>query len=67
MSHRRCFDIVQAYLNVTLKLHGDVIMEDESAKPVLRDIQTMLVKEWGRVETMLQRTSCMVDFVRGAL
>ncbi|KAI8926926.1 Utp21 specific WD40 associated putative domain-containing protein [Entophlyctis helioformis] len=67
LDSQRDFELVHAYLNVFLKIHGDVIQAGgERLREALTTVQQRAEGAWGRLETKLQYALCVVDFARGA-
>ncbi|KAL7754136.1 rRNA-processing protein utp21 [Sorochytrium milnesiophthora] len=63
---RKSFELVQAWLNVFLKIHSDMLSRDESCRAVLQQLIDTHGQEWSRVEGSLRYCNCLLDFIRGA-
>ena len=61
----QCFELVQALLNVALKLHHDLILGSIALQQRVRQLQSVQECEWGRLETMFQHSQCLVAFLAG--
>ncbi|KAJ1339822.1 hypothetical protein BSLG_005560 [Batrachochytrium salamandrivorans] len=60
------FELVQTYLNVFLKIHGDVLMlGGQDTQDALLQVQQSINQLWARLENKLQYSLCVVDFTRG--
>lgn len=64
MQSNRDFELLQAYLNVFLTVHGDLIIQDSRLKSVLSDLHHKQQLVWSRMEEHLQRAECMIDYIR---
>lgn len=61
----QCFELVQALLNVALKLHHDLILGSVTLQQRVRQLQNVQESEWDRLETMFQHSQCLVSFLAG--
>ncbi|KAJ3294723.1 hypothetical protein HK104_003329 [Borealophlyctis nickersoniae] len=64
---RKGFELVQAYLNVFLKIHGDVIVNSSADSGLEASLSQFLeehVQTWTRLEEMFQYGLCLVDFAK---
>jgi len=61
----QCFELVQAVLNVALKLHHDLILGSLTLQQRVRQLKRSQEQEWGRLETMFQHSQCLVSFLAG--
>jgi U3 small nucleolar RNA-associated protein 21 len=66
LSHRD-FEAVQAFQNVFLRMHGDVIIANEELQPVLEGLLEVQRKESQRVLELIASSLGTLGFVRGAL
>ncbi|KAJ1968708.1 rRNA-processing protein utp21 [Dispira parvispora] len=68
LQRRRDFELIQVYLNLFFRIHGDIIVENaEAFASQLEKIQELLQSEWQRVEEMLQYSQCLIDFSRASI
>ncbi|KAJ1990888.1 DNA-directed DNA polymerase alpha catalytic subunit pol1 [Dimargaris cristalligena] len=64
---RRDFELVQAYLNVFLKIHGDIIaLNPDAFLARLANLNDLLHREWQRLESMLRYSQCLIEFTRSS-
>ncbi|OAJ39198.1 hypothetical protein BDEG_23062 [Batrachochytrium dendrobatidis JEL423] len=60
------FELIQAYMNVFLKIHGDVLMTGQKeTREDLARVQKLVSDLWNRMESKLQYGLCVVEFARG--
>ncbi|KAI8055226.1 Utp21 specific WD40 associated putative domain-containing protein [Syncephalis plumigaleata] len=64
MQNKRNFDALEAYLNVFLKIHSDLVLASESLSVQLQKIKSLREVEWSQVEDLFQNALCLVDFGR---
>lgn len=64
MQNKRNFDALEAYLNVFLKIHSDLVLASESLSVQLHKIKSLREIEWSQVEDLFQNALCLVDFGR---
>ncbi|ORY08146.1 Utp21-domain-containing protein [Basidiobolus meristosporus CBS 931.73] len=65
LKSRKDFELVQAYLNVFMKIHGDIIVNNPTEFiPVLQRLLGEHRQEWERVEGLLHYSLCLIDFIR---
>ncbi|KAL2912352.1 rRNA-processing protein utp21 [Polyrhizophydium stewartii] len=66
LERHRDFELANAYLNVFLRIHGDVLQNgDEATRDALARVQERADQAWARLEGKLQYALCVVDFARG--
>jgi U3 small nucleolar RNA-associated protein 21 len=59
------FELVQSYLNVFLKIHGEIVASNINLfKHLLQSIIGTHQQEWDKVQERMQYSLCMIDFVR---
>ena len=54
------FDVIQAYTNRFVTLHADTIIADEQLVEVAKELRDAQRKAWGKVQTLLQHTNCLL-------
>jgi len=59
------FEILQAYLNVLLKYHGDLIIESPELQPKLQKLKRKQQESWARLQTMFQNSLCLIRYFSG--
>lgn len=64
MRSRKSFELAQAWLNVFVKLHGDMLSRDDTCRTLLSELLHMHQQEWGRIEASMRFCNCTLDFVR---
>jgi U3 small nucleolar RNA-associated protein 21 len=65
MQTNRDFELLQSYLAVVMKIHGDVFLNHADLfREELQRLLELQRETWSKVETLFQRSLCMVDFVR---
>ncbi|RKP27041.1 Utp21 specific WD40 associated putative domain-containing protein [Syncephalis pseudoplumigaleata] len=64
MQSKRNFDALEAYLNVFLKIHSDLVLASAALSAQLHKIRALRETEWSRVEDLFQTALCLVDFGR---
>ncbi|KAI8967024.1 Utp21 specific WD40 associated putative domain-containing protein [Mycotypha africana] len=65
---RKNFELVQAWLSVFLKIHGDLIVSNP-INPIhdkLKQILDLQSKEFGRLSEQIHYSLCLIDFARRA-
>lgn len=66
LSTRKDFDANEAYLNVFLKEHGEIIMGNwESLEAEFKKLTETHSKLWKALEERYRRARCGIDLVRG--
>ncbi|KAJ3041212.1 hypothetical protein HDV00_009750 [Rhizophlyctis rosea] len=67
LEERTDFELVEAYLNAFLKIHGDVLI-NASTESGMKEVFEKFLKEhrktWSRLEELFQYGLCLVDFVK---
>lgn len=58
------FELVQAYLAVFLKSHGDVIASEDSLKSFMPNVQSCLSIGWNRIQEKLMYNICIVEHLK---
>ncbi|KAI9595640.1 Utp21 specific WD40 associated putative domain-containing protein [Syncephalis fuscata] len=64
MQAKRNFDALEAYLNVFLKIHSDLVLVSDSLSIQLQKIKSLREAEWSQIEDLFQNALCLVDFGR---
>jgi U3 small nucleolar RNA-associated protein 21 len=65
MKTNKDFELLQSYLFATLKIHNDIILANrETFDAILNQLAEQVQDSWGRVDTLFQKSLCMVDFIR---
>ena len=68
MDSNRDFELLQAYLAVVLKIHGDLMVANpESFQVLLTSLLGKQRTKWSTLEELFQQTLCLTDFVRHAV
>lgn len=59
------FELLQSYVTVALRTHGDIIGEnmDVFDRP-LKDLLAVMECGWTRVDVLFQKSLCLIDFIR---
>lgn len=63
---RRDFELGQAWMAVFLRVHGDVVVEDEDLRAVVEEWQAALSEEMERVQRLVGYCGGLVGFLRAA-
>ncbi|CAK1360539.1 unnamed protein product [Cercospora beticola] len=63
---KRDFELVQAWMAVWLRVHGDLVTQDEEVRGVVREYKEVLESERKRVEKLVGFVGGMVGWVRAA-
>ncbi|KAF2209638.1 hypothetical protein CERZMDRAFT_107138, partial [Cercospora zeae-maydis SCOH1-5] len=63
---KRDFELVQAWMAVWLRVHGDLVVQDEEVRGVVREYREVLGEERRRVERLVGFVGGMVGWVRAA-
>ncbi|RKP04901.1 quinon protein alcohol dehydrogenase-like superfamily [Thamnocephalis sphaerospora] len=64
MRAKRAFDALEAYLNLFLKIHGDLVIGSERLAMLVREIKQHQETEWRQIEDLFQNALCLVDYGR---
>ena len=59
------FELLQAYLNLFLKIHGDVIVTDGDLAAMVTSLREKEREKWNHLQSMFQNTLCLVKFFSG--
>jgi sulfur relay (sulfurtransferase) DsrC/TusE family protein len=54
------YDVVQAYLHRFFFVHGDTISESDMLIEACHNVRNAQKLTWGKVQKLLQETSCLV-------
>ena len=60
------FEALQSYLSLFLKVHGDVVSQEEELLQVLRDIQALQDESWSSLQAELDESLCLVKFFKSS-
>ena len=60
------FEALQSYLSLFLKVHGDVVSQEEELVEILRDIQTLQDQSWSSLQAELDESLCLVKFFKSS-
>ena len=66
LNSKRDFELGQAWMAVFLKMHADVVIEDEELKETVREWQESVGREKERVERLSEYCNGMVGYLRAA-
>merc|ERR1719239_488814 len=58
------FEALQSYLSLFLKVHGDLVSQEEELVEILRDIQTLQDQSWSSLQAELDESLCLVKFFK---
>ncbi|KAJ3049083.1 hypothetical protein HK097_009887 [Rhizophlyctis rosea] len=67
LEERVDFEVVEAYLNAFLKIHGDVLVNasvESGIKELFEEFLKEHKKTWSRLEELFQYGLCLIDFVK---
>jgi U3 small nucleolar RNA-associated protein 21 len=65
MQSNRDFEVLQSLLNVTLKIHSDMIVANpDSFSTLLNNLLAVQQRRWNDLDNLFQKSLCLVDFVR---
>jgi len=62
----REFELVQSYIALFLKLHGDVIATDETLRNVCENLLDSVKSSWFQCEELLNQSMCLVNYFKSA-
>ncbi|KAK2156514.1 hypothetical protein LSH36_211g01051 [Paralvinella palmiformis] len=60
------FELIQAYLGLFLKLHGDTLSREPSLIQRAKRIQIIQQETWHRIQDLFNQSSCLVTYVKSA-
>jgi len=60
------FELVQSYVSLFLKLHGDVVTRDEELKKVCEELLETIKNTWFQCEHLVNQSTCLVNYFRSA-
>ncbi|WAR23311.1 WDR36-like protein [Mya arenaria] len=63
----RNFEIIQAYLGLFLKVHGDELSSQKDLVPDLEALAGIQATSWSSVQDSLNQTLCLVNYLRTAV
>ncbi len=63
LSTHRNFELNQALLRATLRLHGDTVMREPALRARAARLQSRLEASWHRLDGLLQSARCVVGFL----
>lgn len=65
MATSRDFELLQSYLAIVLKIHGDLILANpDSFYEELAVLLERQREQWSTLEELFQKSLCLVDFIR---
>jgi U3 small nucleolar RNA-associated protein 21 len=59
------FDLVEAWMNLFLKLHADVIASSPSLHALSIELEQRQHQSWTRLEGLFQNTLCLINLLSG--
>ena len=66
LSTCRNYELLQSFVNVTLRAHGEVLAEHARYAALLVQLLDEQQKAWARMQALVSETICLVDFCRNA-
>jgi len=60
------FEALQSYLSLFLRVHGEVVSNEEELVNVLREIETLQDQRWGSLQGELDESLCLVKFFKSS-
>lgn len=66
LQQKRDFELVQVWMAVFLKVHGDVVVGDRDVRAAIEEYRDALVEEKKRVKRLAEYCSGMVGYLRAA-
>ena len=60
------FEMVQSYVSLFLKLHGDAVGRDEQLRTACEELLTTIKNTWFHCEQMVNQSTCLVNYLRSA-
>lgn len=61
---KRNFDVIQSYLNVFLKIHGEALSTDPEAQLVLLKVKSTINTTWTTLQDKFQHSLCLIQFMK---
>ncbi|KAK8799570.1 hypothetical protein WA158_006119 [Blastocystis sp. Blastoise] len=58
---RRDFDMLQAIINRTLQIYGDILRDIQGMPELLKELQTAQESTWNHLEELYQNSLCLVE------
>lgn len=56
------FEVIEAVLNVFLKVHGDVIIREPALQELAKEIRQEQTQSWQRLQDLLHQNLCLISF-----
>lgn len=63
----RNFEIIQAYLALFLRIHGDFLSSNTDFVSQLTDLSKLQLSSWREIQNLINQTMCMVNYLRTAV
>ncbi|KJE98002.1 WD repeat domain-containing protein [Capsaspora owczarzaki ATCC 30864] len=63
---RTHFELLQAFLNVFLKVHEEAFANQELLRPLARELQSAVESTWTDFQDSFQHSLCMIQFMKNA-
>ncbi|XP_012564230.2 WD repeat-containing protein 36 isoform X1 [Hydra vulgaris] len=60
------YEIVQAYIALFLKLHGDLIISTEQLRTTAADLLDMIKNTWSECDELLDESLCLIKYFKSA-
>eukprot|EP00118_Oscarella_pearsei_P001965 m.9054 g.9054 ORF g.9054 m.9054 type:complete len:895 (+) comp21044_c0_seq2:11-2695(+) len=60
------FEMLQSILHVFLKVHGEVIADNEDLTDSAKEVVEIQKETWTRIQDLLNRSSCLINYFQNA-
>ncbi|KAL4237143.1 WD repeat-containing protein 36 [Mactra antiquata] len=67
LNTNRNFEIIQAYLGLFLKIHGETLSDDREIVTELENLSELQELSWKSIQDLFNQTLCLVNHVRTAV
>ena len=62
----REYELIQSYISLFLKLHGDTISTNDKLKEVARELLQAINKSWFHCQDLLNQSICLINYFKSA-
>lgn len=66
LESRRDYEMVQAYLQVFIKIHGEAISKNDDLRMEAVAFLEVQKETWTRIENLLNQSLCLVNYIKSA-
>merc|ERR1712150_74120 len=60
------FELIQSYISLFLKLHGDIISTNDDLKEVCQELLQVISDNWLHCQELLNQSICLVNYFKSA-